>query len=36
MDNYVTGATVKRLREKGKMTQSEVTALFMLIATDTC
>lgn len=24
MDNYVTGATVKRLREKGKMTQSEL------------
>lgn len=35
MDNYVTGATVKRLREKGKMTQSAVTDLFMLIATDT-
>lgn len=24
MDNYVTGATVKRLREKGEMTQSEL------------
>ena len=24
MDNYITGATVKRLRKKGKMTQSEL------------
>lgn len=24
MDKYVTGATVKRLRKKGKMTQSEL------------
>ena len=35
MDKYVTGATVKRLREKGKMTQSEVTASFIFIVTDT-